>query len=216
MAKLLQNSSCPFSGGVARNPENDRKFSMESFGTTSSLTQSESDYSVLSNEDTPSITVNHTDEIPRKPMTEEELQKFADRIDKEISSTTLLEDSNGIEKSKSDTQLLSQKKQTLVIKNTNGTINLRRSPSLDANERSFSLTSDDSFDEDISTSPTSPNQGSVRFVRPRTSSLRDRMSVFESSITKNRRTGLSTTSYLQGSSSMGSFDEDNGTHNNSH
>ena len=210
MARLFKNSSCPFSGAVARNPENDRKISVESFGTTSSMTPSESDNSILSNEDTPSIIVNHTD-IPRKPMNKDDLQKYVDRIDEEISSTNLLDDSNGIEKCKSDSQLLSQKKQSLDV---NGTNNHKRSPSLDTNERSFSLTSEDSFDEDISTSPTSPNQGSVRFVRPRTSSLRDRVSVFES-ITKNRRTGLSTTSYLQGSSrSMGSFDEGNGTQNN--
>ena len=214
--------ACPFSDNVK---STSRKTSIESAETTgtiesNSMTQSESDYSIMSNEDAPSFSLmgGNAEQSPHILVTKDEnsdlegLRIMPTESKSASSSTTTLMHpvkEEGIEKSKSDSDLL--QKQHSLSENTNGVLSRStRSPSCDRSDRSFSVTSEESFDEDNST-PTSPNHtgGSVRFVRPRTSSLRERVSAFES-MTKNRRSGLSTTSYLQTNSPLGSFDEDAG------
>ncbi len=206
--------SCPFSGDMkTKLDQQTRKISTESIGT-GSLTQSESDYSSISNEgegpslssgigsmelNPPIVIMENNAESSSSPILLNSVEPI--RNNTCVLYPALIEET--IEKSKSDSQLL---KHNQSPETTNGTSsrNRNRSPSCDRSDRSFSVTSEDSLDDDSST-PTSPSHSSVRYVRPRTSSLRDRMSVFES-IPKNRRTGLSTTSYLN-CSPLGSFDE---------
>ena len=76
----------------------------------------------------------------------------------------------------------------------------KRASSVDRNNRSFSLTSESGDEETVST-PTSPSHThSVLYVRPRSTSISDRVKFFEAN-NRNRRTGLSTT-YLHGSSTV--------------
>ena len=195
--------SCPFSGDVKTKSVPTRKISSESVGTCS-LTLSESDYSVISNEDGPSSSsgIGSMESTPQVVIIADIEPPHTNNTGISTVTYPALKEET-IEKSKSDSQLL---KQNSLSENTNGISRRDRSPSCDRSDRSFSVTSEDSYDDDSST-PTSPSHSTVRYVRPRTSSLRDRVSVFEA-ITKNRRSGLSTTSYLN-CSPLSSFDEDN-------
>lgn len=228
--------SCPFSE-VSNKPI--RKISLESAGTTgtesTSLTHSESDYSIedgglemQSGIQSPPVTTSlintDTHRFPNILVTQSNsFDTGADRSRSYTQPAGVLSVSKSTPKihplleeddlhSKSDSSLL-RKSRSLSSSdnndnNTNGISSRETSPNYERNGRSVS---EDSFDD--SSLPTSPTHGSTLFVRPRSSSLRERINIFDPKAASKRRTGLSTTSYLQ-SSSLTSFEEDDSTVDN--
>ena len=211
--------SCPFSGSDRNKTEQVRKTSLESAGSinteSASLTQSGSDWS-LCNEDGPTSSgFGSVEQSPHILISKEDTNVGNSDV-KMLNHTHSImypvpeEGLPIIEKSQSDSQLLRMENDENCILRQRRSPSCERSdrsvslPSCERSDRSVSLPSDDSFDDDSST-PASPSHSNVKFVRHRTSSLKDRVSFFEST-TKNRRSGLSTTSYLHNNKS--SFDED--------
>ena len=87
-----------------------------------------------------------------------------------------------------------------VFNTQNELIKPKRASSVDRNNRSFSLTSESGDEETVST-PTSPSHThSVLYVRPRSTSMSERVKFFEAN-NRNRRTGLAMT-YLHSSSTV--------------
>ena len=223
-AKVLHSlvtPTCPFSDP---NKNSSRKTSIESLCSqnteSASLTQSESDLSILSNEDGHSSGIGSvvSSPITRVSSVDEEgtriLINSVENLDSRNKIIYPLQEDLREDFLDYDDLLNTNSEPLLKTKDEVQTERDRRhrSSSFDRSDRSLSVTSEDSFDDDSST-PTSPNYvGKVRYVRQRTSSLHERVRFFETN-DRSRRTGLSTTSYLHNIPSVTLTEEHNGTTN---
>lgn len=224
-AKVLHSlvtPTCPFSDP---NKNSSRKTSIESVCSqnteSASLTQSESDLSILSNEDGHSSGIGSVISSPITHVSSVDVEgtriliNSVENLDsrhkiiyplQEDLREDFLDDYDDLLNTKSE-PLLKTKDEVQKERDRR-----HRSSSFDRSDRSLSVTSEDSFDDDSST-PTSPNHvGKVRYVRQRTSSLHERVRFFETN-DRSRRTGLSTTSYLHNIPSVTLTEEHNGTTN---